>query len=493
MTLSEIRQNEIDYCRDNILYFIEKYGHIEDKDAEELIQPFHLWDAQKEALLSLQSNRLNVILKARQLGFTWLVLHYAAHKMLTKTGRTVIGLSRSEDEAKELVRRLAVVLRYMPSFIREKGNTSGWTGAWFEQTSLKVVIHFPGQPESVFEAFPSSPGAVRSFTADLIIFDEWAFQQFAEQIWSSAFPAINRPSGGQFIGLSTNVRGSLFESIFVDKSNSFNKIFIPWYADPKRDIAWYEETKRNSLDIGAEYPATIEEALTVVGGSYFPEVTKQTHVTSEYPDLKHTRNYVCLDYGLDMLSVHWVAVDKNKKAKVYREYDKSDMTIGASCDAILKLSDEEKIEAFLAPSDLWNREQVLGKSRAIIFQENGINLTKTSRDFVTGCANMKEWLKVRENGEPDLMMVEDECPNLYNSLTKIQKDKKKQNVYAKEPHDLTHDPDSLRAFCVWWSSAANVPEEDKRRKWPEDRLEDYYNASPEDRAYLIKRYGEPIL
>ena len=106
---------------------------------------------------------------------------------------------------------------------------------------------------------------------------------------------------------------------------------------------------------------------------------------------------------------------------------------------------------------------------------------------------MKEWLKVRENGEPDLMLVEDECPNLYNSLTKIQKDKKKTNVYAKEPHDLTHDPDSLRAFCVWWSSAANVPEEDKRRKWPEDRLEDYYNASPEDRAYLIKRYGEPIL
>ena len=81
MTLSEIRQNEIDYCRDNILYFIEKYGHIEDKDAEELIQPFHLWDAQQEALLSLQSNRLNVILKARQLGFTWLVLHYAAMKM----------------------------------------------------------------------------------------------------------------------------------------------------------------------------------------------------------------------------------------------------------------------------------------------------------------------------------------------------------------------------------------------------------------------------
>lgn len=65
--LQFLREKEIEYCRTNIEYFIDEYGHIEDKDAEDLIQPFKMWDAQREALRSLMSHRWNVILKARQL------------------------------------------------------------------------------------------------------------------------------------------------------------------------------------------------------------------------------------------------------------------------------------------------------------------------------------------------------------------------------------------------------------------------------------------
>ena len=117
MTMQEIRQFEIDRCKKDVVYFVEKYGHIEDKDADELIQKFTLWQAQKDALLSIVQNKWNVILKARQLGFSWLTLHVAAWMMVCNTGRTVVALSRTEEEAKELVRRLGVILRYMPSFI----------------------------------------------------------------------------------------------------------------------------------------------------------------------------------------------------------------------------------------------------------------------------------------------------------------------------------------------------------------------------------------
>ena len=41
--LDELREKEVAYCRGNIEYFIDSYGHIEDKDAEELIQPFRMW------------------------------------------------------------------------------------------------------------------------------------------------------------------------------------------------------------------------------------------------------------------------------------------------------------------------------------------------------------------------------------------------------------------------------------------------------------------
>ena len=107
MTAAEIRAAELEYCRDHTVYFIETYCHIEDKDRPDaLIQPFDLWPMQKEAIESIEQNRKNVILKARQLGFSWLVISYASKKMLCQTGRTVIGLSRTEAEAQELVRRM---------------------------------------------------------------------------------------------------------------------------------------------------------------------------------------------------------------------------------------------------------------------------------------------------------------------------------------------------------------------------------------------------
>jgi hypothetical protein len=149
------------------------------------------------------------------------------------------------------------------------------------------------------------------------------------------------------------------------------------------------------------------------------------------------------------------------------------------------------VELILAPPDLWNRSQLNGKSRAELWREAGVVLTKTSRDFPSGCASMKEWLRPREGKKSRLTILKDEAPNLYRCLKKIQKDDKQPNVYAKKPHELTHDPDSLRYFCVWWTTAAEVPKKSKV-KWRNDLLEDYDNADSETRARMIKLYGEPV-
>ena len=486
---SELREIEYDFCRKNLEYFVDKYGHIEVKDpSKPLAQPFKLWEEQKNALRQFRDNQLNAVLKARQLGFTWLGLHYALW-VLINPGRTVIGFSRTEDEAQELIRRMSFILDNMRSLFSPKNEQPvNWKNAYWENTSLTLTIHFPGLPDSVFKCFPSSPNAGRSFTANLILFDEWAFQQFAEEIFAAAFPTINS-GGGQIIGISTIERGSFFEKIFTDPDNGFNKIFIPWYADPSRDDAWYEKTLRAMGDtFTQEYPATIEEALTVPGGSFFPEVKRETHLVKEELTGRLKR-YVALDYGLDMLSAHWIQVDVKGRSRVYREYDAPDKTIGAACDILKSLSGDEHIDLYLAPSDLWSRSQETGKSRAQIFSENGISLTKTSRDFPSGCSSMKEWLQ----GEfPKLTILDGAAPNLYRCLQKIQKDKKRPNVYAKEPHDLTHDVDSLRSFCVWWVRSPEENYEAIETKYHNSILEDIENANAEDREYLLQKYGELV-
>lgn len=488
--LAALRQAERDYCRADPVYFVENYCHIEDKDAPDLIAPFALWPGQKKALKAFADHRLCVVLKARQLGFTWLALAEAARLLVLWPGRTVVGLSRSEEEAKELVRRLGVMLRYMPEFAQPAASAPpGWQGAVFETTALRITLRFPDAPPGVFQAFPSGPSVGRSFTADLIIIDEWAFQQFAREIWASAFPVVNRPEGGRVIGLSTIKRGTLFEEIFTGRGNGFYKLFLPWSADPRRNKAWY---KRTLAALGRdrtlqEYPASVEEALTVPGGAFFPEVSEASHKAG--PPAENARRYVAIDYGLDMLSAHWIAVDEAGKAVVYREFDAPDLTIGQAARAVLEQSEGEDIELVLAPPDLWNRSQESGRSRAQLFSEAGLVLTRSSRDFAAGCAAMKEWLAPGPEGVPAMTLGD--VPNLWRCLARIQKDEHNPDVYAKTPHDLTHDVDSLRYFCVWWKNPAAPGAKAERAVWEPDLYEDYENADEEGKAYLLRRYGNP--
>lgn len=489
--LARLRAAEADYCRNHPVYFVENYCHIEDKDAPQLIAPFRLWPGQKKALQAFATHRLCVVLKARQLGFTWLALAEAARLLVLWPGRTVVGLSRSEEEAKELVRRLGVMLEHMPEFAQPAAAAPpGWQGAVFEVTALRISLRFPGGPPGVFQAFPSGPSVGRSFTADLILIDEWAFQQFAHEIWASAFPVVNRPGGGRVIGLSTIRRGTLFEEIFTGKNNGFHKLFLPWSADPRRDEGWYRRTlaalgRDRTLQ---EYPASVAEALTVPGGAFFPEVARHTHTAAGLPQ-GSLRRYVAIDYGLDMLSAHWIAVDEQGRAVVYREYDAPDLTIGGAAAAVLERCRGEDIELVLAPPDLWNRSQESGRSRAQLFSEAGLVLTRSSRDFSAGCAAMKEWLAPGRPGGPAMTLGD--VPRLWDCLERVQTDEHDPNVYAKTPHHLTHDLDSLRYFCVWWKQPAKQAQSGPRAVWEADLYEDYENADEEGKAYLLRRYGDP--
>ena len=325
-------ENEIAYCREHVEYFVDTYGHIEDKDSPEVIVPFRMWKEQREALRSMHEHRLNIILKARQLGITWLALNYAAWMLVTMQGCTVVALSKTEEDGKELIRRICVILEAMPELVRR----DEWYGARLDSAAMTATLTFPNGLTSTIKAFPAAPGAGRSFTANLVILDEWAFQQYAREIWGAAYPTINRPTGGKVIGLSTIKRGSLFEELWVGEGNGFNKIFIPWNADPRRTQEWYEQT-RNAIGedlLMAEYPATPEEALTVPGGAFFPEVKDAIHLTDRPPQ-EPIQRYISIDYGLDALAAIWYAIELSGRVTVYRELYRSGLIVHDAAQAII--------------------------------------------------------------------------------------------------------------------------------------------------------------
>lgn len=472
-------EDEVAYCRDHIEYFVDHYGHIEIPTAAYPIQRFKMWDAQREALRSMNTHRLNIVLKARQIGFTWLSLHDAAHLMLTKQGSTVVALSKTQKDAEELIRRICIIFDNMPELVRRKK----WFGAQLDSLASEATLTFSNGLQSRIMAFAASPSAGRSFTASLVIMDEMAFQQFADQIWKSAYPTINSADGGKVILLSTIKRGSKFEEIFTTEDNGFNKLFIPWYADPARDDAWYQATLKAIGEVGIveEYPATIEEALTTPGGAFFPEWKDSTHMTDYMPQ-GYIRRFISLDYGLDALAALWYAVDDRGNVTVYRELYQSGLIVHDAAQAIIRANNGEQIDARYAPPDLWNKNRDTGRSTAEIFNEMGLPLVKTSNDRVQGWLDVKEWIRpVEETNEQTgekkltsrLRVLRGAAPNLCRCMKAIQKDEKKPNDAANDPHELTHLPDSLRAFCAGRPRPAEMPMAREEKKPLAVQIQDF--------------------
>lgn len=203
--------------------------------------------------------------------------------------------------------------------------------------------------------------------------------------------------------------------------------------------------------------AWLEGDWNVFAGQYFKEFRTDIHVTDPFEIPSHWRRYVSMDYGLDMLACYWIAVDEQGKAWVYKELYESGLIISKAAEKILEYTGQEKIYEYLAPPDLWSRRQESGKSAADLFAEQGICLSKTSNDRVDGWLSVKEWLKPYEDemGEKTASLkIFSSCHNLIRTLPALQYDVKNPNDTAREPHELTHAPDAIRGFCVYWTAPA---------------------------------------
>ena len=132
---------------------------------------------------------------------------------------------------------------------------------------------------------------------------------------------------------------------------------------------------------------------------------------------------------------------------------------------------------------------------AELFGENGVYLTKLSSERIQGWSCLKEWLKVTK--EPDgtrrtFLHITRRCANLLRCLPLLLYDKNRPGDAATVPHEITHAPDALRGFAVFYTRPAEKASVAGRTVWTADMWEDYEAADAEARNYLLKKYGEPI-
>lgn len=339
---------------------------------------------------------------------------------------------------------------------------------------------------------------------DCIRFDELTHFTEAQYIY-----LISRVRGTNIypkqIKSSTNPGGvghSWVKARFVDSSapgqsfigeDGMKRIFIPSLLDDNKFLCEGDPDYKNRL---LALPEREKKALlygdwNIFEGQYFSEFSRSSHVCEPFEIPSGWRKYRTVDYGLDRLACLWIAVAPDGCAYVYREYCESSLPIGDAACAITKRTPHgEDIYATLAPPDLFSRSQETGKTKAAIFQQFGVTFTKTSNERETGWLAIKELLADRGFGVR--LKIFSCCTEIIKCLPALQIDKIRPTDCANEPHEITHAPDALRGFAIFYARPAEISAPSAKRAWTKDMWEDYLCAGEEEKKYLKSKYGEPM-
>lgn len=249
------------------VYFTREYGAVQPEEGEPI--PFAIWDEQEQALIDFHEERRVIVLKARQLGLTWLAIHYAlwimAYCVLTANAR-VLALSKKGDDANKIVDRARKVNDLLPPFL---GNVEAFKT---RDSNSRFRLRDRG---SEMLSLMGTPEAARSETATLAIYDEMAFgpNEKAGPTWTALLATLGEL--GRVIAISTgNGRtgnGAAFSKLWEKArgGSGLHPIFLPYDVDPARRREGWRDAKREEFltaeEFEAEYPENEEQALQSAG------------------------------------------------------------------------------------------------------------------------------------------------------------------------------------------------------------------------------------
>jgi hypothetical protein len=238
-TLKEIIKDEYIKCARSASYFMKKYCVIQHPTRGKI--PFHLYPYQEDALTDFQNYDRTIILKSRQLGISTLIAGYALWMILFQNDKNVLVVAIDQNTSKNLVTKVRVMFDNLPSWMKLKA---------VESNKLSMRLSNGSQ----IKAVSSTGTSGRSEALSLVIIDEAAFVDGAEELWASLQQTLS--TGGEGILLSTpNGTGNFFHKMWAKAEageNKFKTLRLPWTVHPERDQAWRD---RQEAELGARLAA----------------------------------------------------------------------------------------------------------------------------------------------------------------------------------------------------------------------------------------------
>ena len=292
-SLKEIIREEYLKAAADPIYFLKKYVYIQTSEGRMLFTPYLF---QEKLLFLLNKHDRTLILKSRQLGITTLTAAYALWLMIFNKDQSILALAPTQEKARNIVDKVRFAYSQLPSWMKV---------ASLEDNKLSLILN----NGSKIKAASGASESARGYTANVLILDEAAFIENAEDLWGSAQQTL--ATGGRAIVLSTpNGVGQWFHQQWVGaetEENNFIPVRLPWSVHPYRNQKWREDQDK---ELGKRLAAQECDCSFISSGDtyfesedleYFGERVKdpiemrgqkRDYWVWEYPD--PARNYIVI-------------------------------------------------------------------------------------------------------------------------------------------------------------------------------------------------------
>ena len=229
--LRDIIREEYKKCMESPVYFMRHYIKIQHPVRGTIL--FDLYHFQEDTLQDFHDYQFNIILKSRQMGISTLVAAYCLWLMIFNKDKNILIISLRQDEAKELVSKVRFANEKLPTWLKVRCEEDN-------RLSLKFANG------SQIKATSTTKKSGVSLALSLLIIDEAALIEEAEDLWTSAQPTLS--TGGNAIVLSTpRGVGNWFHQMWVGAEennngkvgkNGFHPIKLMWQLHPERNEEW---------------------------------------------------------------------------------------------------------------------------------------------------------------------------------------------------------------------------------------------------------------
>ena len=226
-------------CKNDPVYFIEKYVKIITLDRG--LQPFKLYDCQKEKVDCIMNNRRVVLMEGRQQGKTVTSAACILHYTIFEEDKTVAIMANKSAAAREVLNRYQIMYENLPLWMQQGVKT--WNKGDVELENNSKVL-----------TAATTAAAIRGKSVNWLYIDEAAIipNNVADEFFTSVYPTISAGETTKILLTSTPLGYNHFWKFWnesVEGVNGFENMFIPYYEIPGRDEKWLEEQKQLLGDV----------------------------------------------------------------------------------------------------------------------------------------------------------------------------------------------------------------------------------------------------